>query len=323
MCLCRRWLFTIIIAISSAPLVAQEADSLVLSQTADVLSFEDSLSIFNLIDSLLQNADVEQSQLAIRLSYNSNVLSAGRTLGIENFGLSPGVSFYHKSGIYADVSGYWSKDFDPSYYLTVASLGYMYTFPKYFSFMAGYDRYFYNVTSEDQYIPFKNTLSVTPILEFKPVVISLNYSYYFGDTYANRLMPGLGIDLQKKKFLKIDRITLSPSFYMLMGDETITELQVTYPRGPIELAYFLLEYKKPYKLDILEKRVFGIMNYAISVPLVVTHKNWGFSFTYIYNIPKALTDEPLTISESSYLSGSITYFIGLGKNKISLENTGL
>ena len=57
------------------------------------------------------------SQLAVRLSYNSNVLSAGRTLGIENFGLAPGLSYYHKSGLYADVSGYWSKDFDPSYYL--------------------------------------------------------------------------------------------------------------------------------------------------------------------------------------------------------------
>jgi len=60
------------------------------------------------------------------------------------------------------------------------------------------------------------------------------------------------------------------------------------------------------------------MNYAITVPLSVTHKNWGFSFSYTYNIPKALPGEPLTISESSYLSGSLTYFLGLKRNKLAL-----
>ena len=147
--LCRRWLLAIIMAISAATIHAQEADSLVLSQVEDVLSFEDSLSIFSLIDSLLQNAEIEVSQFGVRLAYNSNVLSAGRTLGIENFGLSPGLSYYHKSGFYGDLSGFWSKDFDPKYYLTIASVGYIYSFPKVFSIMAGYDRYFYNMQSED------------------------------------------------------------------------------------------------------------------------------------------------------------------------------
>ncbi len=54
------------------------------------------------------------SQLAIRIGYNSNVLSAGRTLGIENFGLAPGISFYHISVLFADVTSYWSKW--PNYY---------------------------------------------------------------------------------------------------------------------------------------------------------------------------------------------------------------
>ena len=86
------------------------------------LTFEDSLSVFDLIDSLLQHADLGGSQMAVRLAYNSNVMSTGRTLGIENFGLSPGISYYHKSGFYADVSGYWSKDLDPAYYGCIVGL---------------------------------------------------------------------------------------------------------------------------------------------------------------------------------------------------------
>src|SRR5690349_16885518 len=168
----KRWLFTCLLAASTLFSKAQDADSLLLSGIDDALSFEDSLSIFSTIDSLLQMGDLNASQLAVRLSYNSNVMSAGRTLGIQNFGLAPGISYYHKSGLYADVSGYWSQDFEPTYYLTITSLGYMHSFSKYFSIMGGYDHYFYNF-GEDTYIPYRNALAITPLLEFKTLTFSL------------------------------------------------------------------------------------------------------------------------------------------------------
>jgi hypothetical protein len=313
MCLCRRWLLTIILAVSSASSFAQETDSLILSEVDNVLTFDDSLSIFDLIDSILQVGDIAGSQLAARLGYNSNVLSAGRTLGIENFGLSPGLSYYHKSGLYGDVSGFWSKDFDPSYYLTVASIGYMHSFSKKISFMAGYDRYFYNIRSDDEYIPYKNTLSVTPIVDLKPVLLSINYAFYFGDAYVHRIMPGVSLVLEKKKILKIDRVAISPTFFMLLGNETITELEYDGPSLKNRI-----EYGTWFRIIETNKNVFGVMNYAFSLPLTVSHKAFGFSFTYTYNIPKALPGEPLTISESSFLSGSITYFINFKRKKFPL-----
>ena len=172
----------------------QDSDSTLLSQVDTELSFDDSLAIFNLIDSLLEHADVEGSQLALRLTYNSNVMSTGRTLGIQNFGLAPGISYYHKTGLYRDLSGYWSKDFDPSYYLTIASIGYMRSFSERFSILAGYDRYFYRFDG-DGYIPYSNSLSISPSLDFKPVSITASYSFYFGDSKAHRIMPGVNLIL--------------------------------------------------------------------------------------------------------------------------------
>ncbi|MGC3946878.1 MAG: hypothetical protein QM762_20565 [Chryseolinea sp.] len=303
---------------SSLLSTAQEADSLVLLGIDDVLSFEDSLSIFNMIDSIMQMGDLNRSQLAIRLSYNSNVLSAGRTLGIENFGLAPGVSFYHKSGLYADVSGYWSKDFDPSYYLTILSAGYMHSFSKYFSVMGGYDHYFYNF-NEDTYIPYSNALSVTPMFDFKSLTLSANYSFYFGDTYANRIMPGLTWVISKSRWLGLDRISLSPSAYALFGDETITDIEFVWPRTLAEAIKNKKQYGRIFTLVEHNQRMFGIMNYAFSAPLSITRKSLTLMLTYTYNIPKALPGEPLTLSESSYLSGSITWFIPLRRNKFALE----
>jgi hypothetical protein len=314
---CRRLLFTGLITASCASSFAQLADSLILSETETEFTFADSLSIFNLIDSLLQEGDLNVSHLAGRLSYNSNVLSTGRTLGIENFGLSPGISYYHKSGFFADVSGFWSKDFDPSYYLTIASVGYMHDFSKHFSIMAGYDRYFYAV-GEDSYVPYKNTLSFSSVLEFKPVQLSATYSFYFGEAHVHRIMPGLGFLFEKKKFLGMDRISLTPSIYTLLGNEVIIEVEFIFPKNREEFR----EYRKygygGLKPVQTERNVFGLMNVAMTVPLNITYRRWGFSFSYTYNIPKALDGEALTISESSYLAGSLTYFINLRRNKLAL-----
>lgn len=269
--------------------------------------------MFSLIDSLLQLGDPAESQLAIRLAYNSNVSSAGRTLGIENFGLSPGISYYHKSGFFVDASGFWSQDFDPTYYLTIGSLGYMYSFSGKFSAMAGYDRYFYVPLTDDDYVPYKNALSVTPILELKPITFSVNYAYYFGDANVHRIMPSLTGTLERRRWKGIDRIAFLPSVYMLFGNDIVTE--VRYPDNLREIIRRIIRKLPAY--DIIEHNEFGMLNFTFSAPLIVTYKNWNFTFTYNYNIPKALPGETLTYSESSFLSGSLSYFIGLTPAKKS------
>jgi hypothetical protein len=312
------WLFPLIISASGA--YAQDADSL--SASADSVinnkkSFTsaDSLSIFNLIDSLLNLDNSLSSQLGIRLAYNSNVLSAGRTLGIENFGLSTGLSYYHSKGFFADVTGYYSKDFDPSYYLTVASIGYLHDFSKRFSLMAGYDRYFYSVATDDVYIPYKNALSVTPILELKPLSLSASYSYYFGDQAVHRIMPGVSVDIEKRKVIGLNRIAVTPSFYLLMGNEIVSRIEFERPNSLLEAAQNYQMYGTRFRPVQINTNVFGIMNYMISIPFVASVKKWSFSFTYNYSMPKALEGELIDESESTFLSASILYFIDLHPNK--------
>ena len=309
-------LFLTILLFSSWAVYAQDDRVLKSADTTQLTAF-DSLSIFQLIDSLLAVTDDPSSQIVTRLSYNSNVLSAGRTLGIQNFGLAPGISYYHKTGLYADASAYWSKDFEPKYYLTILSAGYMHDFSKHFSIMTEYDHYFYNVNS-DSYIPYRNTVSVTPMLEFKPVTLSVNYAYYFGDAHVHRIMPGINITLRKKKWLGLDRIAFIPSFYTLFGNETISSIEFVDPKNLRERIKNLKTYGTPYSIVQTDKNVFGVMNYAISFPLSISYKKISLTATYTYNIPIALSGEPLTISEGHYLSGSLSYFLDLKRNKKAL-----
>ena len=96
------------------------SDSLLLDELELYLA-ADSTDIFDLIDSLLET-DITYSQLSVRLGYTSDISYAGRTFGFNQFGLTGGVSYYHKTGLFGDVSGYWNSNLDPSYNPTIALL---------------------------------------------------------------------------------------------------------------------------------------------------------------------------------------------------------
>lgn len=312
---CYRWIIVLMLSTSCGWSTAQDVDSLFNNEE---LSFEDSLSVFRLIDSLIMMDSYESSQLVVRLNYNSNIMSAGRTLGIEQFGLAPGLSYFHKTGLYADVTSYWSKDYDPNLYLTTATLGYMQIFSKKFSAMASYDHFFYHQLDDDEFVPYTNALTVSPFLDIKSFTFRIDYSFYFGDAYANRIMPGVSVKFKKKNFIGFDRISINPGFYVLLGDETFTELELVAPANRRERLENLLNYGMRFKPVIKEKNVFGIMNYALTVPINMAVKSWLFNISYTYSIPKALEDETLTMEESGFISAGISYYIDLKPAKIRL-----
>lgn len=309
------WLITFMLS-TSCSVMAQEVDSVFHKEGE--LSFNDSLTIFRLIDSLMTLESIESSQLAVRVGYNSNVLSAGRTLGIEQFGLSPGISYYHKSGFFADVTTYWSKDYDPNLYLTTTSVGYMHLFSGKFSAIASYDHYFYHQLDEDIFVPYTNALTVSPYLELKPFSFRLDYSFYFGDAYANRIMPGVSVNLKRKNFMGFDRVSFYPSIYLLLGDETITEFEYVEPKTLREAIDNFRNYGMRYGIEVTERNVFGIMNYAFSLPVNFSIKNWLFNISYTYSIPQALDGEPLTLEESGFISAGLTFYINMKPVKMQL-----
>jgi hypothetical protein len=283
-------------------------DSLTQAFTAD-----DSLAIFDLIDSLLLAdpsllGESGGSQLALRLGYNSNITSDNRTFNISQFGLAPGVSYYHKSGAYADLTSYWSTEFDPNFYLTVTSLGYLHTFGKHYSLLTEYSHYFYNQPSDSTVsIPYTNNIGVSNYFEFKPVMLRLDYYLFFGERTAHRLMPSLGLNLVKTNFLGFDRVMFFPAFSVLFGSEEVT----TYGLYPNTLFRILWNRNHVRKLPLYYEEVrneFGVMNYGFTLPLSFTKKNWSFLLSYVYNIPKALPGETLSLENTGFLSFSVTKY---------------
>ncbi len=284
-------------------------DSLALTELTTFFTHEDSLDIFELIDSLLKTPDLpEISQLAVRLGYNSNIVADNRTFNIQQFGLAPGVSYYHKTGLYADVTSYWSQEYKPNFYLTVASGGYMKNITRWYSLLAEYSHYFYNQPKDSTvYVPYTNNVGISNYFEFKKVVLRLDYYFYFGDKVAHRIMPSLGMNFVKRKWAGLDRISFYPYASVLYGSEQT----VSYELYPNLLFRFLYNRTHTPKLPLYYEQQhtkFGLMNYSFSSPITVSMKDWTFLLNYTYNIPVALPGEDVSLQDSGYISFSITRY---------------
>lgn len=293
-----------------------------LDSITQAFTAEDSLAIFDLLDSLIQAdpsilGDEEESMLAVRFGYNSNITSDNRTFNISQFGLAPGLSYYHKSGLYADITTYWSQEYQPNFYLTVPSVGYLNTFGKHYSILAEYNHFFYNQPEDSTVlIPYTNSIGVSNYFEFKPLMFRLDYYLYFGERTNHRLMPSIGLNLVKTNWLGFDRVMFFPAFAILLGSEQVSTWELYdrnerirrriwnafHPNSPPLLPYY----------EVVSTE-FGVMNYGFTFPISFTKKDWSFLISYAYNMPRPLPGETLSIESTGYLSFSVTRYFRFKK----------
>ena len=272
----------------------------------------DSLSIFRLIDSVL-SLDTKYSSLHLRLSYTSRVTSAGRDLNIKQYGLTPGISYYHHSGIYGDLSGYWNSQLAPRYSLTAATFGFLGIPAKWLSYNLSAERSFYNTAASDSLITAPpNGLNAAVFMDAKWLYSSLDYTYLFGNGSAHRLQTSLAGHFEFKKVLFLDKITLFPTASALLGNEEIISYRYNVDLTDPRVRRILRRNPRLKNQALITKsdNVFGLMNVSLSAPASFRYKNFNLHFSYTYNIPIALPGEYLADpSPNSYFSTSLSYMI--------------
>ena len=299
-----------------------QADSIAISELG-----YDSLSILDFIDSLL-NTDYNISALSVRTGYISSITNAGRDLGVEQYGFSAGISYYHKSGFYGDISGYWNSDLEPAFNPLAFSAGYMLSSVPKFSLTASYDHYFYfeGNDSIDYYFPLTNCLNISPYFDLKFLSLGINYSFMFGDKTAHRIRPDLYGNFSIKNIGFIDKIQFLPGASMYFGNQDVITQNTQY----ISLSDYATEvgimrfgqlYRR-YGSKLLEyiyqeetNNVFGLLNYNFSIPVYIYIGNFTLSCSYFYNIPVSLPGEEIDLSPNSYFSASVIYSIPFIKAK--------
>lgn len=292
-----------------------QADSLlfksdpIIAEMDSILNSPDSLSILDLIDSiLLAPAGKLRSQIAVRAGYNNNIIANGAS-SFSQYGLTTGASYYHKSGAYADVSAYYSKQYNPGVYLTVGALGYLGLINKYWSVMTEYDHYFYTpAKGTEAYTPYTNNLYLSNYFKVKKVIFRFDYNLYFGKQYAHRFTPAIGLNLSKKKWLGLDRVTFLPQASLWYGSDTVTDYVPNFTTRK-ERLLLLLQGKPLWSQR--DKTVWGIVNYSVSFPLSLLYKDWSLLLSYNLNFQKGLPGESVTSYRVGYFGASLTRYFDL------------
>jgi hypothetical protein len=276
------------------------------------LTAVDSLSIFRLLDSLMQGLDVveETNQLAIRTGYNSNINGYSNTAGLGEYGLSAGISFYHKSGLFADVSGYYSNTFDPSYYQTMASIGYMSPPIKKISFLAEYRKSFYHfdtgqpvdgpryvytvrtlATFLNNYLAaiYSNAVSGSVYFEHKFINLRLDYTMLAenGFKFAHRFLPTASLHFEKRKWLKTKKILILPSVSWLYGGSPYEyyDYHRLY-RTRLEALYRIRQGLPLFRLEKKTETDWATLNWSFSLPIYVSWQRTVASVSYTYALPE-------------------------------------
>lgn len=301
----------------SMPLDAQDAAYVANDDPVDEL---DTLSLFQLIDSLLVLESARGSLFSLHFGYTSEVSHAGRTLEIKQYGFNPGISYFHKSGLYADVSGYWNSQLDPKYDLTVLSVGYLGFLSKRLSYTVSYDHSFFTETDPNLDLPprivelllppiLNNTLALGLDLDFNHLELSTDYAWLFNDESAQRLQFALTGDFKKYGFWFLDRISLRPSANVLLGNQDI--ISISY--SPDALA----DRRFPFLIE--QSNAFGVMNYQLSLPISLSKDQFQLVFDYNYNIPQSLPGEKFQYENNSFFSVDLYYSFAIGSKKSIFE----
>lgn len=340
------------IFLCSAHLAAGQADSSALKPLYDELDSlfaEDAFpeDLFALADSLLSIENARVSALMLRAGYVSQVVSAGRSLGVDQYGFSPALNYFHHSGVGAGVTGYWSSEYSPSYYMTDLNVSYNYSFKDKLTLLANHDFYLYNDSLPDH--AFNKSAQLSANYHFKRFDVGADYSYLYGNESAHRVVAHANLNLKLKLDGFVNAITFMPGIAAQWGNADVvywrqprtalTDLfwlirNNDYPRlgrgEYLKLAYLLESerelaaalflrqrdysnqqiedlFDQYYAGDYALEDTFGFMNFSVSFPLVVRAKRFSLLLNYTYNQPQALPGETYEFESNSFFSSSLSY----------------
>lgn len=285
----------------------------------------DSSSLLAILEDILAD-NYLKSQLVVRAGYTSDIVNAGRDYGVQQYGLNAGVAYYHKTGFFADISGYYNSDIEPNYNTTIATVGYMGNIITNWNYFASYDHYFYHNSNKTDIMftyPLTNSINASTTYYLKRFSFGVDYSFLFGEETAQRVRGNIGFTIDKRNWGFIDRLAFSPNVSILLGNANVTSTvfnEETAQRRAKRLIdrigrnRFLYLYDNNYDelIRLLSEtqtaKTFGIMNYSIFMPLTFTMKKGTLLLNYVINFPVALPgEENIDTTPNGYFSASLIF----------------
>lgn len=235
--------------------------------------------------------------LYISTTFNSDTYFSGRDIGIEQYNITPQITYAHSNGIFASLSGIYYSEFVPKWDVTAATVGFGKNIgaKKLFKYSVSYSKYFY---ADDINNIYTNTLNIGLGIRNKKrnMGTQLSGSYLFGEDQSFEIASRSFIDfnLLKKHH---SSLKFKPQLNIIAGKQTIELARIVNQSGQLLTQY-------------TENDVFDLINTQINLPLLYNTNSFDFEVGYNINFPNAIGDES-NLKNTGFFNFSIGYLIDL------------
>lgn len=334
-----RWIISIV-CISLFISTKAQTEKLSIEEQLAAIELElDSISIFNLIDSILNTP--AKSEIGIRFGYSSSRLTAGRDFNLNQEGYAPGISYYHKSGFYGDWTTYLDNQSDGALNLSILHVGYFWLPNKKLVVNPYAEKTFNHQNTTNQ---LTQSLGTNATFDFKIAEINIDYAFLWGRSTGQRILPSLTKSFTLNNVPLLKKVKFYPNVSLMAGTTTV----LSYLYSEQEIDNYILEVQSMTDLEIIalrrsgeisteearelilvrrllnegnpdaiaelkdwlnvieENQTFDLLSYTISLPVSFYIQKFSVMLNYSYSFPQKLPGEILGVDPSGFFSFSVS-----------------
>ncbi len=268
------------------------------------------------------------AEINVRVNYTSRAVFSGRDFGVHEWMSTPSITYYAKSGFYADLSGYYLSESLPHYELTALSVGYLGVVSSYFSVTGELSRTILSQKGQQNLLPYSADASVTyaisPLLS-----ATTDYNLLFGNATAHRLRLSVSAYASRKitrSAFGLKRVSLIPALTAILGTETsafnLYQPSTAVATGAAATATSRRLLRIQQRLQARKNGTtaspladtgsdkFGLMAVDLSVPIRITFTSFRIGLTnHVVRPFKIYADEELSTNALYYADVSLTWII--------------
>ena len=233
--------------------------------------------------------------LYLSVNYNSDTYFSGRDIDIDQYNISPQITYMHSKGFYASISGIYYSEFVPSWDVTTATIGYGKSFGigKIFRYYTSLSGYLYSENNIDGL--YNGNISAGFGIQNKSRTLGtvLSSSYYLGSDAAYQIVSRTYANLKLLKTKK-HHLKIRPQLSIYTGTQIVDVLSDSTLQDSF----------------ISQNTLFGLINTQINLPIQYSTNSFDFELGYNLNFPSEIGDET-ALKNTSFFNIGISYLLDL------------
>lgn len=242
--------------------------------------------------------------LYFSVNYNSDTYFSGRDIDVDQFNLTPQITYIHSKGFYASISGIIYSEFIPHWDVTIATAGFGKNFGKnnilrYYGSLSGY---LYSDNDVEGLYNATANAGIGVQNKKRTVGTQISGSYYFGGESTFQIVSRSYVSL---KLLKTPNHSLKfrPQLSFITGTQLVDITGIPLQKG------VLSKETEQEKMN-LTSNVFTLIYTQFNFPIQYNYKSFDFEVGYNLNIPSPLENE-VDLKNTGFFNISVAYLLDI------------